>query len=157
MNQINTLAVFALAAALMGCSNSTSSKPTVTMNPDRDATLYESESGSESNGLGQHILVGNSGQGRSRRGLIHFDVETALQESGEVQNSRVNKATLTLSMSRTSSDASQHISMHRVTTDWSEGPSDPTGNEGVGDSTITSGDATWLHADRHERMDHRRR
>jgi PKD repeat protein len=46
-------------------------------------------------------------------------------------------------MSRTRSGG-QTVGLHRLLEDWSEGPSDPTGQEGGG-TTAVAGDVTWIH------------
>ncbi|HEX4802243.1 MAG TPA: hypothetical protein VFV14_01960, partial [Myxococcaceae bacterium] len=46
---------------------------TVQLNPSKDNTLYEDDSGSTSNGTGQYFFAGRTSQGKIRRGLIAFD------------------------------------------------------------------------------------
>lgn len=108
--------------------------------PAQDNTLFESATGSLSNGIGQHIFVGRDNSGNVKRGLVRFDLTEAVLPAGAV----VSAAQLTLNMSRTIT-GSNSISLHRVTRAWGEGSSNAAANEGRGASART-GDATWLHA-----------
>lgn len=117
---------------------------TVSLSPIKDNTLYEDDTGSLSNGAGQHFFVGSvgsTGLGLKRRGVIAFDI------AGNVPaGATVTSAILALNMSRTNAAAGpQSISLHRLLYDWGEGPSSVfTGNEGQG-ASAEDGDATWLH------------
>ncbi|MDX2116721.1 MAG: DNRLRE domain-containing protein [Planctomycetota bacterium] len=105
----------------------------------RDVTLYESSAGNIANGSGQYLFAGYTlrNSSRYRRSLLRFDV--AAIPAGAI----VTDATLRMSMSQTiSGDVS--VSLHRVTRNWSEGPSSPGGNEGSGTDAL-AGDSTWLH------------
>lgn len=110
----------------------------VVLSPSKDNTLYESSTGSLSNGAGQHFFAGRTSQavGSLRRGLVAFNVAGSIPQS-----SIIDTVILTLNMSRTSSD-SQMVSLHRVLADWGEGSSVASGNEGGG-GFATLGDATW--------------
>ena len=46
----------------------------VTIEPVKDNTLYESSTGSLSNGAGQHFFVGLTRLNLARRGLLAFDI-----------------------------------------------------------------------------------
>jgi len=111
---------------------------TTILSPSQDNTLYEDATGSLSNGAGQYFFAGTTNVGQIRRGLIAFDLSTAI--SG---GSTVLSATLILSMSRTIIGA-QPVALHPVLADWGEGSSDADGEEGIGTGS-TPGDATWLH------------
>lgn len=111
---------------------------TTILSPSQDNTLYEDATGSLSNGAGQYFFAGTTNVGQIRRGLIAFDLSTAI--SG---GSTVLSATLILSMSRTIIGA-QPVALHPVLADWGEGSSDAAGEEGIGTGS-TPGDATWLH------------
>ena len=104
----------------------------------KDNTLYESVAGSISNGAGQHFFVGTTGTGSIRRGVIAFDIG-----GGVPAGSTINSVTLTLRMSRTTSGA-HSVALHRLLSDWGEGASDASGNEGAGIGA-SIGDATWIH------------
>lgn len=111
---------------------------TVDLEPVKDNTLYESELGTVSNGKGQFLFAGNTGNGDARRALLAFDVAGNIPASATILS-----ATLTLNMSR-SMAAESPVAIHAVAKDWGEGESDAVGEEGAG-ATATSGDATWLH------------
>lgn len=108
------------------------------MEASKDNTLYESSTGSLSNGAGNHLFAGLTNNGQIRRGLIMFDVAAALPDGAVVES-----ATLEMNMSKTIAAGTQ-ISIHRVMADWGEGTSDAEGNEGGG-TGAANGDATWLH------------
>jgi len=110
----------------------------VTLQPIKDNTLYQSATGSTSNGAGTYFFVGTTAGGSVRRGLLAFDV------AGNVSaGATINSVSLTLHMSRTVA-LNQTVSLHRVLADWGEGTSNAFSNEGGG-APATTGDATWLH------------
>lgn len=110
----------------------------VTIVPSKDSTLYQQSEGSLGNGAGQHIFVGKTNQGSVRRGVIAFDVSGSIP-----QGSIIIRVSLTMNVSRTEA-ATQDIQLHRLLTDWSEGPSDAIGQEGGG-TAAEAGDVTWVH------------
>ena len=110
----------------------------VNLGPSKDNTLYESESGSLSNGSGSHFFVGNTGNGSTRRAVIAFDIAGSIPPGSTIES-----VTLTLSMSRTTS-GSEPVELHKLLADWGEGTSTASANEGGGTSA-RSGDATWVH------------
>lgn len=110
-----------------------------TLQASKDNTLYEYFEGLFSNGAGEYIFAGRNNQSSDtiRRALIAFDV--AALPAG----STINSATLTLNMSMTSAGP-MNVSIHRLTSDWGEGASNASGNEGGG-ANSQAGDATWEH------------
>ena len=110
-----------------------------TLSERQHGTLYESPGGELANGLGQYFFTGNNNQGRTRRGLLAFDLSPF--DNLEVQ---VNSVTLRLYCSQENSGL-QDISVHRVTSDWGVGSSDAPGNEGGG-AAATPDSATWNYA-----------
>jgi len=111
-----------------------------TVSATKDNTLYQTNDGSLSNGLGEHFFAGRTDQSDSdsrRRGVVAFDL--SIVPAG----STINSVTLTLRMSRTQTGG-QDVTVHRVLSDWGEGTSIAGGNEGPGASSTTN-DATWLH------------
>jgi len=66
----------------------------VTLEPTKDGTLYQPFE-DKANGAGDHLFVGNTGGGDSRRAVIAFDVSTI--QAG----STIDSVTLTLNLSRT--------------------------------------------------------
>jgi FtsP/CotA-like multicopper oxidase with cupredoxin domain len=115
---------------------------TVTLEAVRDNTLYQTSTGSLSNGAGEHVFAGRSNQADSlsrRRALLAFDVASQLPPG-----STVVSATLTLRLSRTRTSTLRSVTAHRLLADWGEGASDAEGQEGDG-APAEPGDATWLH------------
>jgi VCBS repeat-containing protein len=123
--------------------NAVEQTPTATLSASKDATLYERSDGSASNGSGQFLFTGKTNENVNslRRALIAFDVAGDLPAGANVTAAR-----LELNMSK-STTGSMDVSLHRVTTDWTQGASDPSGEEG-GEQVVapTQGDATWIHS-----------
>ncbi len=108
----------------------------VSIAASKDNTLIE-EDAAKSNGAGDYFFAGATKDAFVRRGLIAFDL-------GSIPaGSQINSVTLNLYMSRTRSQ-NETVALHRVTSDWGEGTSHASGEEGAGDSA-TDGDATWLY------------
>lgn len=115
---------------------------TVVIQASKDNTLYESDTGTFSNGAGEHFFAGVTGasSGNSiRRGVLAFDVNAVIPSDATVVS-----AMLELNMSRSVS-ADKQVSLYKLTNDWGEGASNADGEEGAG-APAQSGDATWLHA-----------
>lgn len=113
----------------------------VVLIPSQDNTLYESVTGSTSNGAGEHFFVGATGAGQVRRGLIAFDIAGNLPVGATVMT-----VTLTLHMSKTHfSSGPETLSLHSVLAAWGEGASNALNQEGSG-APATTNDATWIHA-----------
>jgi hypothetical protein len=104
----------------------------------RDTTLFESDTGSLGNGAGSYLFAGTTASGFLRRGLIAFDVASAIPAGSIIDSVR-----LTLHMSRTPA-ATEFVSLHHVNAAWGEGGSIGFGEDGGG-APAMPGDATWLH------------
>ena len=104
----------------------------------KDNTLYESGTGSLSNGLGSYFFAGRTNGGDIRRGLLVFDIAGNIPAGSTIMD-----VFLTLHMSRTVAP-NQTVNLHRVLADWGEGTSNAGGQEGGG-AASTTGDATWIH------------
>jgi spore coat protein A len=129
-------AVVALAAmAIPGRASAI----TVTLPAARDNTLYESATGALSNGAGEYMFTGRTGNGVMRRTVIAFDVASAIPAG-----STINSVTLQLHVSRVANNTLRVTTVHRLLADWGEGTSNATQNEGEG-APATTGDATWIH------------
>lgn len=128
-----------LCIAVASVSSSSASGRTIVLDPTRDATLVESADGSLANGSGPALFIGRTGQRREsrRRALIAFEVGSALPPDAIVTG-----ALLWLHLTPSNS-APIEIALHRVLSDWSEGPSSSAGGGGA---PAGIGDATWLHA-----------
>jgi hypothetical protein len=115
----------------------------LTLQALKDNTLYESPSGTLSNGAGQFFYAGRTNQGANslRRGVIAFDL--APLPPGSV----VTAVTLSLHVSRSNSGASP-FSLHPLLANWGEGTSNSANGgagRGGGDGVSpTTNDATWL-------------
>ncbi len=110
----------------------------VTIGAAADATLY-AESGDLANGAGQHLFTGLTADGIERRGVIRFDVASALPAG-----SAISGVTLELALSRTRIDELE-VGVHRVVAPWTEGTADAPDEEGGG-ALATAGDVTWTYA-----------
>jgi hypothetical protein len=103
-----------------------------------DNTLYENLTGALSNGQGEWMFAGATGDTLLRRAVIRFNVADSVPAGATIKS-----ATLRLNMDKTISGATP-VSVHKITTNWGEGASEASFNEGGGD-TAQPGDATWLH------------
>ncbi len=113
----------------------------VTITATKDNTLYETTDGSQSNGAGAFLFVGQVGSGggsKNRRTVVKFDL------SGKIPaNAVITGAKLKMNMSRSIAGVSV-VKVHRLSLDWGEGTSDASANEGSGALPSTN-DATWIH------------
>lgn len=164
---LKALLVTAIAATI-ACGGDDSTAPpgdnnggggakTVTIEPDRDETLYEQLPASASsdtlvaNGGGRYWYVGktsgiNSGdRPRIRRGLVRFDVAGSIPAGSTVDSVRVSAYMNKLPNTGVIPPKAADISIHRVTADWGEvaGPA-ILGSEGAG-RAVEPGEVSWLH------------
>ena len=111
-----------------------------TLTAIKDNTIFESSTGGLSNGSGQFLFAGRSGQssGSVRRALLAFDLSSIPTEAV------VTAVRLTMNMSKTAAGATT-VSLHRVVVDWGEGSSNATDRGGGQGAAATTGDATWIH------------
>ncbi len=112
---------------------------TVELTASKDNTLFQSSVGATSNGAGQGLFAGKTNNGSLRRALVQFDIASAVP-SGAI----IDSVELTQSVTRTVTQVDP-VAVHRVTTEWGEGASDASANEGGGAGAL-AGDATWTHA-----------
>src|SRR6266550_329796 len=111
----------------------------VVLTPSKDNTLYESGSGSLSNGVGIHLFAGKTDGSLISRALVAFDVASKIPA-----NSKITSVTLTLQVTQTVA-GTETMALHAVSADWGEGTSTAGSfRDGPGTSART-GDATWLH------------
>ncbi len=113
----------------------------VVLEAERDATIYEEGNGTIANGSGSYLFTGRTESqngSAERRALLAFPITQTIPEG-----STITSVSLELTMSRTNSGG-QSVRPHRLPEDWSEGPSDPPGQEGGG-TTAVAGDVTWIH------------
>lgn len=113
----------------------------VELEAERDATIYEDGNGTGANGSGDYLFTGRSAAQNAsaeRRALLVFPIAASISEG-----STISSVSLDLTMSRTIS-GEQTVGLHRLLEEWSEGSSDPSGQEGGG-ATAVAGDVTWIH------------
>ncbi len=111
---------------------------TITVEAAKDNTLYESETGTVSNGQGEYLFAGNTKDKGLRRALVAFDMGSIPPVANVIS------ATLSLNVSKSVVAGESPVAVHAVQADWGEGASDAQGEEGAG-ATAEAGDATWLH------------
>ncbi|HVS11273.1 MAG TPA: hypothetical protein VMS76_15495, partial [Planctomycetota bacterium] len=104
----------------------------------KDNTLYQSPTGSLSNGAGPNFFAGRDGTGGIKRAVIAFDVAAHVPAG-----SRIDAARLVLTLSATVAGP-KNVGLHALLADWGEGTS-VAGFGGGGGAAATPGDATWLH------------
>jgi len=115
---------------------------TVALTPSKDNTLFESASGSNSNGAGIHLFSGMTAGFARRRALVAFDVASQIPAG-----SQITRVTLKLRISKSISGQRQ-FALHRVSKDWGQGTSNAGGFRDGAGAAATNGDATWIHASR---------
>jgi len=98
--------------------------------------LDVSRSRQVSNGAGEALFAGMTGQNSVRRGLVHFDL------SALPSNAVVNSASV--SMYSTKAPLTNYVFLHRALASWGEGTSNGFTTGGQGD-TPTTNDVTWQH------------
>jgi hypothetical protein len=110
----------------------------VVLEAQADATLIEHPLGQRANGAGPNVFVGRTNQPADfrRRALLRFDIAAALPHNALIEDVR-----LTLYLSQ-GDGPPVDVSLHRVLSSWSEGPSTATGGQGA---PALPGDVTWLH------------
>jgi len=110
----------------------------------RDTTLIEDPDGALGNGAGPAVFAGrtNALTGGVRRGLLYFDLNTALAKPGRVVSLEVEKVAVVLSNTTESNVTPREYRLHRLLADWGEGISSSSGGTGAPSAPK---DATWLH------------
>ena len=127
----------ALSIAVVLCP--IASADVLSVESDKDNTMYEDAPGTNSNGSGSYIFTGfQASNGWVRRALLHFDL------SSIPAGSTVNSVQLSLRVTQTTTGAEPY-DLHRVTSDWGEAGSNAPGQEGGG-TAAQDGDATWVSA-----------
>ncbi len=112
---------------------------TVVVSASKDNTLFNSSTGSFSNGMGPLFAGRTGGMGIGpQRALIAFDLASAIP-AGSI----ITEVQLTLNVLQAGSRSGvDSYALHRVTQDWGEGASDADGGAGT---DAAPGDATWIH------------
>ena len=139
LQQSQLLRLSGVAFALSALLCSIAPADVLSLEPERDNTMYEDSPGTNSNGSGSYIFAGfQASNGWSRRALLRFDL------SAIPAGSTVNSVQLSLYVTQTITGPDD-FDLHRVTRDWGEAGSDAPGQEGGG-TTAQNGDATWVTA-----------
>ncbi|MCB1582299.1 MAG: DNRLRE domain-containing protein [Marinicella sp.] len=109
------------------------------LNPVKDNTLYETDTGSTSNGAGTRLFIGKTGSNaglKKRRAVLEFDL------SSIPPIATIHSVDLSVMTTNTPPAANQFdASLHLLLSEWGEGTSNSSGNG----APATSNDATWLH------------
>ena len=117
------------------------SADTVIIEASKDNVLYDEASGLLSNGAGDSIFAGLTGEPRVVRALIEFDIAGGLPPG-----SIITDVTLTLYMAQasvTNPFTPNIVGVHRALAEWGEGTSHAPGGEGQGGPS-TTGVASWM-------------
>ncbi len=131
-----------LAVLLLVIAAASASADVLVVEASKDNTIYDEPSGLLSNGAGDSVFAGLTGEPRVVRGLIEFDIASNLPPGSIITN-----ATLILYMAQASVDnpfTPNTVGVHEILTEWGEGTSHAPAGEGQGGVSST-GDATWIH------------
>ena len=121
---------------------STYAQQHVTINPEKDNTLYETTDGSLSSGKGTvlHIgTIGQKGDERKNRAVVKFNIGNQIPHDAIITDVQ-----LKINVVQVKFTNPENAVVHRITSDWGEGTSDG-GTTGKG-APSTAGDATWIHS-----------
>lgn len=112
----------------------------VLLSPIRDNTIF-SES-QNSGGLATSLFAGRNNNAGLRRGLLQFDVASALPANAMITAAEV---TMTMDSAAQTETEPRDIGLHRVLAAWGEGTSGGGGAGGGQGQAPTTGDATWSY------------
>jgi hypothetical protein len=130
-----------VSLALVSTAQQRASGDTAQLIPSKDNTLYESATGSVSNGAGPTLYAGKTGQNNSyllRRAVLAFDLASI------PAGSTVTDASLKVQVTRTNGALAETFTLHPLTANWGEGTSNA-GAPGGGGTLSQTNDATWIH------------
>jgi len=129
-----------LCLVLLAGAASFARADTVTLTSVADNTLYQSDTGSLSNGAGSAMFVGVNALPPTsiRRCVFRFNVVAAVPAG-----STIIGATITLNQNGSNADP-QSCTVHRALSSWGEGTSIAGSGQGGGGPAATN-DATWVH------------
>jgi hypothetical protein len=140
---ISNLAKYSLVATAIATSPAIlSAQSILSLVAEKDATLYESASGTVANGGGSKMFVGRVGANGNfeiRRTVIKWNIAGSIPAG-----SRIIAVNLDMNVDLSSAFLPQAATAHRVLQNWSEGNATPGGNGGAG-TGATNGSVTWLH------------
>jgi hypothetical protein len=129
---------FIACTASLFCFCNLAMAETVWIPATQDNTLYDSPSGRLSNGSGQYLFAGLTLEQLKRRAVIAFKDLGAIPAGATITSAKLH-----MHLSKENSNPAT-ISLYRLTSDWGEGLSKASENEGRG-ANSENGDATWVH------------
>src|SRR5438105_3893006 len=128
--------VIALAAVVVRAD-------TATFTPDKDNTLFQTSAGNLSDGAGQALYAGRTGQStlalEIRRGLLHFNLSTI------PAGATITSASLRLTAENRGQNGDRTMTLHKLLQDWGQGTSGGGGSGGGQGGPAALNDATWLY------------
>lgn len=128
-----------ILSILIFCSLSTTVlAETVLVDATQDNTLYESAQGALSNGAGIYLFAGKTVDKGRRRAVLAFKDLSAVPVDAQIVSVKLH-----MYMSKEDSPETV-IRLYRLESDWGEGSSNASGQEGGGGMAM-AGDATWNH------------
>lgn len=113
-------------------------RQTVTILCSEDATLYQDPAGLLANDGGSSLFAGKNGFAEARRAVLKFPT-TAIPANAVVVDAR-----LTIGLIQTQSLNQDLVTLHRVTSSWTEGTT-VAPSPGGGGAPSANGDTTWIH------------
>jgi hypothetical protein len=130
---------FFIGLSFLCFSATVTAQTTITINPEKDNTLFESATGALSAGADQNLFSGRTQTGLLRRAVMMFDIASNIPAGSVITN-----ATLTLEATLVTA-GTVNFSLHVLTADWGEAGSTGGGAGGGQGGPADFGDATWLH------------
>jgi hypothetical protein len=116
---------------------------TAVLTPDKDNTLFQTTAGNLSDGGGQALYAGRTGQStlalQIRRGLLHFNL------SSIPAGAAITSASLRLTAENRGQNGDRAMTLHMLLQDWGQGNSGGGGSGGGLGGPATLNDATWLY------------
>ncbi|MFT7620561.1 MAG: hypothetical protein ACI97A_004218 [Planctomycetota bacterium] len=134
LRMLRVFAIFVLVLQTVSAQTKT-----VVLGPDQDNTLFENLSGTTSAGIDDGMFCGVTNNNSRRRGLIRFDVASAIPAGAKIIS-----ASMQLQVTQSSGSALL-IQLRPVLADWGEAGSMGTFMGGGGGGLAQPGDATWIH------------
>ncbi|MCH7553192.1 MAG: DUF4382 domain-containing protein [Chloroflexi bacterium] len=116
-----------------------SANQSATLEAVKDNSIWNVEAGDLSNGAGDGIFAGVTGQGIATRGLIAFDLTGIVPTGATITSASVQMA-VTMSQS-----GNREVRLHRILADWGEAGSVGGGRGQGPGGPAQPGDATWLY------------
>lgn len=129
----------AIALTFVVAASMPAGAASISIGAAHDNTIYADPGPELSNGAGPSMFAGRSGNGELRRGLISFDIASAIPAGSTITG-------VSLSMRQTAATSPAlpaTVALHSVLASWGEGTSVSGGGGGQG-APASANDATWL-------------